>query len=177
MKKFLFLLLSVGLLLSACGSDEPKEENAVNDDQEVADSNDVEVEAVNDEEDLSEEESVAEEDNLSDEEKEAIDADQVRELLEHSVLGETDELKDVMIEDEEIKAVIEIGENELIDDPSMLAETVYSRAGEELLPYEGWNVLTIEFVDIGTVSMEREQKEENEFGEYFPTEEIMKQLE
>lgn len=177
MNKFLFLLLSVGLLLSACGSVKPKEENAVNNDQEVADSNDVEVEAVNDEEDLSEEESVAEEDNLSDEETEAIDADQVRELLEHSALGETDELKDVMIEDEEIKAVIDIGENELIDDPSMLAETVYSRAGEELLPYEGWNVLTIEFVDIGTVSLERKQKEKNEFGEYFPTEEIMKQLE
>ena len=173
MKKFLFLLLSVGILLSACGSDEPQEENSVNNDQEVADSNDVEAEAVNDEEDLSEEESFTEEDNLSDEEKEAIDADQVRELLEHSALGETDELKDVVIKDEEIKAVIDMGENELIDDPSMLAETVYSRAGEELLPYEGWDVLTIEFVDVGTVSMDRKQKEENEFGEYFPTEEIM----
>ena len=105
-----------------------------------------------------------------------INSKEMKELLEYIALGETDELKDVTVENGEIKAVIEIGENELIDDPRMLAEVVYSSASDELLHREGWDVLTIEFVDIGKVSMNRDQKEEYECGEYYPSLKIMKQL-
>lgn len=66
-----------------------------------------------------------------------INSEEMKELLEYIALGETDELKDVTVENGEIKAVIEIGENELIDDPRMLAEVVYSSASDELLHREG----------------------------------------
>lgn len=174
MKKILFILISV-LILAACGSDKPQEEHTNN---EVVESTEQD-EAVNEDTDITEDDSEKQDSNASeteDAQNDEIDADEVKELLEYGALGENDELKSVTVENGEIKAVIEIGEHELIDDPRLLAETVYSAAGDELLQRDGWDVLTIDFVDVGTVSMNQDQKEANEFGEYFPSEEIMKQL-
>ncbi|WHY85971.1 hypothetical protein QNH39_25910 [Neobacillus novalis] len=47
---------------------------------------------------------------------------------------------------------------------------------DELLNHEGWEVLTITYVNIGTIRMNRNEKETNEYGVYFPTLEIEARL-
>lgn len=113
------------------------------------------------------------EDDSSDNE---LDETEIKEVLEYVSLSEEDNLKDFVIENNEIKATIEIGDNSIIGDKSLLAEVMFSSAGDELLQREGWDILTIEFVDVGIVSMHRDEKESNEYGDYFPTDEILKQL-
>lgn len=102
--------------------------------------------------------------------------DQAQELIDYQVLGENDILKDVEIQGNEIKAVIEIV-NDIFSDKSIVAESMYSSAGDAFLEYGGWEVLTIEFEGIGMVSMNRNEKETNEYGmDYFPLEKIIYQL-
>lgn len=107
-----------------------------------------------------------------------ISAEEVAELLAYEALSEGDSITNVEIYDGEIKAVIEISDDAIISDKSLLAESIYSRAGDALLELEGWDVLTVEFVDVGEVSMQRNEKESNEYGmDYFPLEKIIGQLE
>lgn len=113
----------------------------------------------------------------SDTEDVTLEEDEVTELLEFAALGENDRITDLRIENGEILAKVEIGDNDMFDDKSILAENVYSRAGDELLEYEDWEVLTIEFLDIGRVSLDRFESETNEYGmHYFPSEKIIEQL-
>jgi len=108
----------------------------------------------------------------------SISAEEVAELIAHEALGEGGTITDVIIYDGEIKAVIEISDDAIISDKSLLAESIYSRAGDTLLEHGGWEVLTVEFVDVGEVSMQRNEKESNEYGmDYFPLEKIIGQLE
>ena len=110
------------------------------------------------------------------EEDEGIAEEKVKGLFESSVLGENDELTTLDIDGSEVKAVVELGGNEFLGDKE-LAETVYGNAGDVLLEHDGWEVLTIEFVDVGEVSMNRDQAETNELGmEYFPIDNIIEQL-
>ncbi len=109
---------------------------------------------------------------------EELSQDELNELFKFDALGLDDTLVDIAVENNEIKATVEVADHKMIDDKNILAETIYSRAGDTFLQYEGWDVLTIEFVDLGEISMNRNEKETNEYGmDYFPTEEIAKQLE
>jgi len=44
---------------------------------------------------------------------------------------------------------------------------MYSQASDALLEVEGWKTLAIEYVDIGTVSMNISEKQSNELGMYY----------
>lgn len=57
-----------------------------------------------------------------------------------------------------------------------MAVTRYTSLSHELLNHEGWEILTITYSNIGTISMNRNEKETNEYGDYFPTMEIEKRL-
>ncbi|MEK3886234.1 hypothetical protein [Bacillus sp. FSL K6-3431] len=58
-----------------------------------------------------------------------------------------------------------------------LAITRYSQASDELLDREGWELLTIEYVEVGTISMNRLEKETNEYDmDYFPTDTIEERI-
>ena len=57
-----------------------------------------------------------------------------------------------------------------------IAVNIYSQLSDELLYHEGWEVLTIIHPNIGTISMNRNEKETNEYGDYFPTMEIENSL-
>jgi len=168
------------LVLSACGSDAEEaskpqldlEKNKV-----YTEKIELNKEEVDETTELIEEEEKDIEDTDDSVDVNDLDEVQTRELLEYAALGDDDNLTDLVIENGEIKAIVEIGDNEIIDDKSLLAETVYSRAGDELLQRGGWDILTIEFVDIGNVSMKRDEKESNEYGDYFPLEKIIGQLE
>lgn len=117
-----------------------------------------------------------EDDEVVEDDSNELDELELKELLEYVALGENDNIKDLVLEGDEIKAAIEIGDHEIFDDKKLLAEVIYASAGDELLQTEGWEVLTIDFLDVGKVSMHRSDKESNEYGDYFPTEEILKQL-
>lgn len=188
MKRLLVLLSIISVLLVACGESEHEKnlresqeslEKAKEDTkrlEEISDQIDETsdlIEEVREEMGI-EENDEPEEENSSD--STALSDSDVRELLEYAALSGEDNLTDVVVEGGEILATIEIGDNEIIDDKSMLAEVIYASAGDELLEIDGWDILTIQFVDVGEVSMHRNEKESNEYGDYFPAEEIMKQL-
>lgn len=100
----------------------------------------------------------------------------VREIIEYQGLREGDSLTKLEVDDYEIKAVVKVGKHDLLTE-ALKAEAVYISTSEALLKEEGWDTLTVEFTDVGTVSMNRKDAKENEFGgKYFPVEEIMKQL-
>ncbi|MGE7545054.1 hypothetical protein [Sporosarcina newyorkensis] len=160
MKKLLMLMLAAGLL-AACSD----KENTYEDEQKQA------------EEDLEKaKEDTKRLEGLTDQigvENDNIDEDKAKELLEYEALGEGDTLTDIVVQDDEIKVSIEIADD-VLDDKSISAETIYSRAGDALLDQEGWEVLTIDFFDVGTISMQRSEKETNEYGmDYFPVEKIV----
>ncbi|MBU8568865.1 hypothetical protein KM914_21095 [Virgibacillus pantothenticus] len=192
MKKYLLIIFASLLILPACGGadkeykDQLKEaEKKLEESKEDTERLEEISEQIDGTSDLIEEtqeemgfEDEDEEDNSNDlNEVDELDENEARELLEYGVLGEEDSLIDLVISDGEIKAHVEIGDNNIFDDKSLLAETIYSSAGDILLEYEGWEVLTIEFTDIGEVSLHRNEKETNEFDmDYFPLEKIIGQL-
>lgn len=106
-----------------------------------------------------------------------ITNDEVVGLLEQNALEEGDAITDLEINGEEITLTISVGDDEMFEDKTITAESLFSRVGEELLQYDGWEVLTVEFTDIGTISLDRYQSEVNEYGmEYFPLDVIIGQL-
>lgn len=50
-----------------------------------------------------------------------------------------------------------------------MAVNGYSQLADELLKHEGWQTLTVTYANVGSVSMNRNEKETNEIGDYFPT--------
>ncbi|ARK25988.1 hypothetical protein SporoP37_15790 [Sporosarcina sp. P37] len=94
-----------------------------------------------------------------------------KEAIDYSMLSEGDELLSSSVADSKLYATVKLGEEAF--EPSMMAASSYSALSDELLSKEGWEVLTVEFVDIGTVSMNRNEKETNELGmDYFPVAKI-----
>lgn len=57
-----------------------------------------------------------------------------------------------------------------------MAVNRYSALSDELLNHEGWEILTVSYVNVGTISMNRSEKETNEAGDYFPMLEIEERL-
>ncbi|KGX85879.1 hypothetical protein [Pontibacillus litoralis] len=111
-------------------------------------------------------------------EQNGFNVDKAKEILEDHVLKENDEIKDLTISNGEIKAVIEIGDNDMINDKTLLAQVAYSSAGDEFLKHEGWEVLTIDFVGLAEVSMNRNEKETDDNDlDYFPMGKIIDQFE
>lgn len=191
MKKYLFIILSLILSLAACGGADKEYKDRLKEAEKQLEEAQAETERLEglteqiDEtteliEEIQEEMGIEDDDEIEEVDLwdvESLSENEARELLEYAALGEGDSLTSLVIENGEIKAIVEIGDNEIFDDKSMLAEVIYASAGEELLQEDGWEVLTIEFVDVGKVSMSHDEKESNEYGDYFPIEEIMKQLE
>lgn len=101
--------------------------------------------------------------------------EEVKEIIEYNSLGENDSLHNFSFENGEIKATIVIAPNELFSAKDLAVNT-YSRLSDELLYHEGWEILTITYAKVGTISMNRNEKETNDFGDYFPTMEIEERL-
>ena len=104
-----------------------------------------------------------------------INVDQIRALIEYHALGTDDRVVEVALNDGIITATIEVQAMDGFP-ATTSAEMVYSAMGDELLLHEGWRVLTVNFVDIGTVSMNRSAQKDDGAGPYFPAAEIAKQL-
>ncbi|MED0968684.1 hypothetical protein [Bacillus paramycoides] len=107
--------------------------------------------------------------------QEQITVDKVKEIIGQYSLGGNDKLNNVSVENGEIKATIVLASNELFSAKDM-AVNGYSQLSDELLNHKGWQILNVTYDNIGSISMNRNEKETNEFGDYFPTLEIEKRL-
>lgn len=178
-KKILFFIMAA-LLLVACSNDNSLENtNEQPKQKEVQKQEDTEkqIEEQTEKEELQVEEKKQEEDQSQEksESQQPMTTEEATEIIEYYGMGENDELVSLVVEGEEIKAVVKLADNNLLS-PKDLAVSSYSQASDEYLIHEGWEVLTIEFVNIGSISMNRSKKETNEVGDYFPTAEIEKNL-
>lgn len=151
----MFLLLSI---VTGCNTDEPVPDDV---EQEVIDG-DVKQEG---------EENEVE----GEEETEPITAEEVGSILQSSV-GSDDTVVSLDVVDYEVRAVVELAPHDLLP-AKEIAISRYSEITDELLRLKGWEVVTVEFVDVGTVSMDRDKRITNEFNmSYFPITEIDRQL-
>lgn len=100
-----------------------------------------------------------------------ITADKVKEIIKYYSYV----VNNVSFINGEIKATIELAPMEQFSAED-LAVNQYSQLSDELLNHEGWQVLTVTSPGAGTISMNRNEKETNEFGDYFPTLEIEERL-
>ncbi|RXZ77362.1 hypothetical protein EBB07_31415 [Paenibacillaceae bacterium] len=184
MKNLIALLAILAIItLSACGSSEKPEIDlgAVSADVEEetkiensAKEVDKENESIDEDPDVGlKEGSVADFESKPEAE---ISPTQVQEILEYSAIGEGDKVVSVSVENGEIKAVIELLPHDRISAKD-LAVSSYSQASDALLDEDGWDQLTIEYVGIGKASMNRSEKETNEYDmDYFPTITIIERL-
>lgn len=153
------LLVIVSLLLTACG--EEAEELSVTPEKEIEKTED----------------SVPEKKEVVKEEMEyTLSAENLEEVIEYNGTGEGDQLVSAEIIGEEVRAVIQLAANDLLPTEE-LAYTRYSQVSDELLMYEGWKVLSVEYEELGEISMNRSETETNEWGmTYFPSEIIRSKL-
>ncbi|MGF2618108.1 hypothetical protein FZC84_22160 [Rossellomorea vietnamensis] len=180
MMKTGFILLASLLVLVGCGTNEvvQEEETEVMEqvelpEEEVEEAPIVESEETIPEEAVIEEEQPVEESDVAEEavevqeeELSSITSEEVNAIV-NSYIGIEDTPADVSFENGEINTTIHLesdGSIPLID----LAVNRYSQLSDELLYYEGWEVLTVTFPGVGTVSMNRMEKETNDYGDYFP---------
>jgi len=189
MKKLLYIGAMSALLLAACGEEKAEETDAAQEELDKAKEKeaeqakkDAELKAKEEEERKAkeaEEKALAEQkakDETGDKVEKEIAVSEVKEIVE-DWLGENDKLISLTIENDEIKAVINLGPNRFNIPAENMAVSNYSRIADDLLLEEGWNTLTIEFVDVGTVSMNVSEKVTNEFDmPYFPVAIITEKL-
>lgn len=104
-----------------------------------------------------------------------ITAEQAKEIVEDYSIGENESLNDFSVKNGEIKAMVVLAPSDLFPAKD-LAVNAYSQLSDELLNHEGWQILTITYAGVGTISMNRNEKETNDFGDYFPTLEIEERI-
>ncbi|MGE8036845.1 hypothetical protein [Lysinibacillus sp. NPDC093692] len=179
MKKLFYIGAMSALLLAACGEEKVEETDKAQ--EELDKAKEKEVEQANKEAELKakeEEERKAKEveEKAGDLAEKEITVNEAKEIFE-DWLSENDKLVSLTIENGEIKAVINLGPNKFNLPLENMAVTSYSSVSDALLEEEGWNTLTIEYVGVGTVSMDISEKESNELGmNYFPVATITEKL-
>lgn len=117
----------------------------------------------------------ADKESAVDQSPQQLTVDKVKEIIEYYAIGANDKVNNVSVVNGEIKATIVLAPNDLFPARDM-AVNGYSQLADELLKHEGWQTLTVTYANIGSVSMNRNEKETNEVGDYFPTLKIEERL-
>lgn len=104
-----------------------------------------------------------------------LSEEQFKKIVVDYSIGAEDKLINFSVRNGEIRATIDLAPNGMFPSED-IAVNIYSQLSDELLYHEGWEVLTITYSNIGTISMNRNEKETNEYGDYFPTIEIENSL-
>lgn len=171
MKKTLYIMSVALLLLAGCNAEEPNNNHSTNEP------------IVETEEKPNEPEQVLTEQQKEDNKEKLIELSQesqpreipqpltkvqVKEIIDYYGVEEGDKLTNVSFVNREIKATIDLAPNEMFPAKDM-AVNRYTELSDELLKHEGWEILSITYPNIGTISMNRNEKETNESGDYFPT--------
>ena len=179
MKKM--LVVSLAFLLVACGNDDTEDGQVTKEELPIIETS-IEKETISNQENektksdepLDEEIDKNPKERIVLEQPKMISRVEFKEMIDYNMLSDGDELLSYSAEENHLKAVVKIEEGMLGDDLS--AATSYSSLSDELLTHEGWDILTVEFVDVGTISMGRNKKETNEMGSYFPIIKIEEKL-
>ncbi|MTH54100.1 hypothetical protein GKZ89_11835 [Bacillus mangrovi] len=98
-----------------------------------------------------------------------INEDGIKKIVDNHLGGE------YSFDNGEISATADLSGYD-IGSPEDVAVSSYANLSDELLYYTGWETLTVTFLNVGTISMNRSEKETNEYGDYFPTMEIEERL-
>ncbi|WP_433596386.1 hypothetical protein [Lysinibacillus xylanilyticus] len=172
MKKLFYIGAMSALLLTACGEEQAEETDKAQ--EELDKAKEKEAEQANTEEERkakeAKEKALAEQkakEKTRDIAVKEISADEAKGILEYSGMGENDKLISLTVENGEMKAVIDLAPSKFNLPPEDIAVSMYSQESDALLEVEGWKTLTIEYVDIGTVSMNISEKQSNELGMYY----------
>jgi hypothetical protein len=171
MKKILYIMSAALLLLAGCNAEEPNNNQSTNEPIEETEEKPNEPEQV-----LTEQQKEDNKEKLIELSQESQPREipqpltevQVKEMIDYYGIGEGDKLTNVSFVNREIKATIDLAPNEKFPARDM-AVNRYSQLSDEFLNHEGWEILSITYPNIGTISMNRNEKETNEFGDYFPT--------
>lgn len=107
------------------------------------------------------------EDSIS---KEAISSEDIMEIIKDDV-GKGEKITDAKIEDRTIVVNINIGTEEKIPLKD-LAVSRYSSISDDLLEHNFWDVLTVNFENVGSISMNKNESN----GTYFETSKIEEKL-
>ncbi|MGE7693909.1 hypothetical protein ACQKNC_07290 [Lysinibacillus sp. NPDC094177] len=161
MKKLIYIGAMSALLLAACGEEKAKKPIPENKTIEYPKPSE---QAKNEDEEKALAEQKEETGDIAEKE---ITINKAKEILEYSGMGENDKLISLTVENGEIKAVIDLAPNKFNLPPKDIAVSMYSQASDALLEEEDWKTLTIEYVNIGTVSMNISEKQSNELGMYY----------
>ncbi|MEW4286077.1 hypothetical protein [Priestia koreensis] len=113
--------------------------------------------------------------NKKDPEESSIGIEDMKQEIQYSGLGADDKLVNLSFKNRELKAIIKLAKDNSVN-PKDLAVSRYSQVSDALLKKQGWDTLTIEYTNVGTISMNRGEKETNEIGDYFPSLKIEKHL-
>lgn len=174
MKKIIYMMLVAILLLAACNAEEPNNNQSTNEpvEETIEKSNETEVVPTKDTEKKLNAQS---QETQPREIPQPLTENQVKEMIDYYGIGEGDQLSNVSFVNGEIKATIDLAPNELFPAKDIAVDR-YSQLSDELLNHEGWEILSITYPTIGTISMNRNEKETNESGDYFPTTVIEERL-
>ncbi|MFP7299005.1 hypothetical protein [Neobacillus niacini] len=176
MRRILFGFLAAFLIfLAACNAEEPVNNQSTREKASVNVEGDSKKEPVEEIKDSEEKPTVDTEKDITEESKESqaeetspLTIEKIQEIIDYHGLGEGDQLTNVSLESGEITATIDLAPNEQFPAKDK-AVIRYSSLSDELLKHEGWSILTVTYANVGTISMNRNEKETNEFGDYFPT--------
>jgi hypothetical protein len=179
MKKILYILVVFIVLLSACNSESEKYQSIKN----QADGGISKTDSQAEPKDSVQKLNVDLEDKLNEESIESqpreiaqpLTETIVKEILMFPAKGEDEKLLNYSFVDSTIKATFELAPNKRVPAKD-LAVRRYRQISDELLKHEGWEVLEITYTTIGTIRMNRNEKESNETGGYFPTKIIADRL-
>lgn len=109
-------------------------------------------------------------------EKEIKNDKELIKILEEECISEGDQILNAKIENGKISISIKIN----IPEPTLEKDytiTSYSTISDQLLNYSNWDILSINFENIGEITMNRKSSVENEYGgKYFPSIEIENNL-
>lgn len=159
----LALLLMVAIIVTGCNNSGKNEvddssNEELNQEQEVASNED---EPKEDPEKDAEVEPQLEEDT----EDEDVNLDELKETIEMNI-GEDDTLKDVKYEGNDIFIEVLLDDDGVFE-PKDLAISRYSSITDELLENPHWENISVEFTNVGIITMNTNQAVENEYGKYF----------
>jgi hypothetical protein len=178
MKKIIYIMLVAILFLAACNAEEPNNNQSTNEQLEETKEKSNETEVVPTKQTTKDTEEKLNEQSQETQPRETpqpLTENQVKEIIDYYGIGEGDQLSNVSFVNGEIKATIDLAPNEMFPAKD-IAVNRYSQLSDELLNHEGWELLSITYPTIGTISMNRNEKETNEWGDYFPTTVIEERL-
>lgn len=99
-----------------------------------------------------------------------INVSEIEKIIKKSALSKEDKLSEVSFENRKIEMTIDVDKNNdfLKELPEGELEiSNYSSVSDELLRYDGWDVLKVNYPNLGSVNMKESEKMSNEYGYYY----------